>query len=117
MSEKQKWRVETAVPKSAAEQFSEDLKNKIDKAFLNSQKDQEKYYNIELTTKVRHPDQKVFYIKEMGVDEAARPMFNITKNKEKAYPFTMTEAVMARRILEMSVNETWMSYNYAVVNA
>lgn len=104
-------------PITADDLDTADLTDSLIKAWTESQKDQEKYYNIELTTKVRHPDQKVFYIKEMGMDEAARPTFNTTKNKEKAYPFTMTEAVMARRILEMSVNETWLPYNYAVVNA
>jgi hypothetical protein len=75
------------------------------------------YYKIELTTKLRHPDQKTLYISNLAFDAYGTPLFSTTDNIKNGFLFTPAEAYLARRLLEVSPLTDWKACNYAVVDA
>ncbi len=58
---------------------------------------------------------RVKYLSDVNINNVALIEAILTNNYQKATTFTYSEAVLARRLFEMSTNPYYARYNYSIV--
>ena len=72
---------------------------------------------IEVTVKLKHPEQLTHYVSECVIRQDGTIMFATTDDIEEAWEFeTELEACLARRVLELTHLNEWNVFNYSVIS-